>query len=140
MILFSRIYDFFSLMKGRYGVFILSNTSISLSFIPYFPHSPVHNYLILVHMCAIFLQKISAKNNYSWCYRFIDIIYKLIIWIWKKMCHMCCCCFTSFSSPDSIYYIWVFLKGTRNSVNSAKSGNLINHWSMNWAQIKDPLC
>ena len=26
-----------------------------------------------------------------------------------------------------------------NSVNSANSGNLINHWSMNWAQFKDPV-
>ena len=36
--------------------------------------------------------------------------------------------------------IWnngVFLKWIRNSVNSAISGNLMNHWSMNWAQFKD---
>ena len=26
-----------------------------------------------------------------------------------------------------------------NSVNSANSGNLINHWSMNWAQFKNPV-
>ena len=26
------------------------------------------------------------------------------------------------------------------SVISMNSGNLINHWSMNWAQFKDPLC
>ena len=35
-----------------------------------------------------------------------------------------------------------FLNGTElslNSVNSADSGNLINHWTMNWAQFKDPV-
>ena len=26
-----------------------------------------------------------------------------------------------------------------NSVNSANSGNLINHWSMNWVQFEDPI-
>ena len=26
----------------------------------------------------------------------------------------------------------------RNSVNSTNSGNLINHCSMNWVQLKDP--
>ena len=33
----------------------------------------------------------------------------------------------------------VFAKWIRNSVNSANSGNLINHWSINWGQFKDPL-
>ena len=33
----------------------------------------------------------------------------------------------------------VFPKWIRNSVNSANSGNLINHLSMNWAQFKDPV-
>ena len=32
--------------------------------------------------------------------------------------------------------IGVFSKWNRNSLNS---GNLINHWSMNWAQFKDPV-
>ena len=35
-----------------------------------------------------------------------------------------------------------FLNGAEisfNSVISANSGNLINHWSMNWAQFKDPV-
>ena len=35
-----------------------------------------------------------------------------------------------------------FLNGTElslNSTNSAKSGNLISHRSMNWAQFKDPV-
>ena len=35
-----------------------------------------------------------------------------------------------------------FLNGAElslNSVNSANSGKLINHWSMNWDQIKDPV-
>ena len=27
-----------------------------------------------------------------------------------------------------------------NSVNSAISGKLINHWGMNWDQLKDPVC
>ena len=36
---------------------------------------------------------------------------------------------------------WSFFpKWIRNSVNSANSGNPINHWSMNWAQLKDPIC
>ena len=34
--------------------------------------------------------------------------------------------------------IGVFPKWIRNSVNSANSGNLINHWSTNWAQFIDP--
>ena len=33
----------------------------------------------------------------------------------------------------------VFPKWNRNLVNSVKSGNLINHWSMNWDQFKDPI-
>ena len=41
-------------------------------------------------------------------------------------------------SEDGV--IGVFLKWIRNSVNSASSGNLINHWSMNWIQFRDPLC
>ena len=35
-----------------------------------------------------------------------------------------------------------FLNGAErslNSVNSANSENLINHWSMNWTQFKDPV-
>ena len=32
-----------------------------------------------------------------------------------------------------------FLELSLNSVNSANSGNPINHWSMNWAQFKDPV-
>ena len=31
------------------------------------------------------------------------------------------------------------MTGTELSFNSANSGNLINHWSMNWAQFKDPI-
>ena len=37
----------------------------------------------------------------------------------------------------------VFRKWNRNSLNSlnsTNSGNLINHWSMNWAKFKDPVC
>ena len=33
----------------------------------------------------------------------------------------------------------VFPKCNWNSVNSANSGNLINHWSLNWSQFKDPV-
>ena len=33
----------------------------------------------------------------------------------------------------------VFPKWNRISVNSAESGKLINHRSMNWAQFKDPV-
>ena len=32
-----------------------------------------------------------------------------------------------------------FLNGAELSVNSANTGNLINHWSMNWTQFKDPV-
>ena len=34
----------------------------------------------------------------------------------------------------------VFPKWNGNSVNSATSGNLINHWSMNLGQFQDPVC
>ena len=34
----------------------------------------------------------------------------------------------------------VFPKWNGNSVNSANSENIRNHWSMNWGQLKDPLC
>ena len=34
----------------------------------------------------------------------------------------------------------IFPKWIRNSVHSANTGNLINHWSMNWDKFKDPLC
>ena len=33
----------------------------------------------------------------------------------------------------------VFLKWNINSMNSAKSGNTINHWSMDQGQFKDPV-
>ena len=33
----------------------------------------------------------------------------------------------------------VFLNGAEVSFNSANSGNLINHCSMNWAQFKYPV-
>ena len=33
----------------------------------------------------------------------------------------------------------LFPKCNKNSVNSANSWNLINHWSMNWSQFKDPI-
>ena len=36
------------------------------------------------------------------------------------------------------WFIGVFSKWNRNSLNLANSANLINHWSMNWAQFKDP--
>ena len=35
--------------------------------------------------------------------------------------------------------IGVLPKWNRNSLNSANSVNLINHWSMNWSQFKDPV-
>ena len=35
--------------------------------------------------------------------------------------------------------IGVFLNGTELPLNSANSGNLINHQNMNWAQFKDPV-
>ena len=36
-------------------------------------------------------------------------------------------------------FIGIFAKWNRDSLNSANSGKLINHWSMNWAQFKDPV-
>ena len=35
--------------------------------------------------------------------------------------------------------IGVLPKRNGNSLNSANSGNLINHWSMTWEQFKDPI-
>ena len=32
-----------------------------------------------------------------------------------------------------------YLNGTELSLNSGNSGNLKNHWSINWAQFKDPV-
>ena len=32
-----------------------------------------------------------------------------------------------------------FLNGAELSLNPVNSGNLINHWSMNWPQFKDPV-
>ena len=43
----------------------------------------------------------------------------------------------SFCTGCFNFLIGVFPKWNRNSLNSGKSGNLINHWSMNWAQFKD---
>ena len=43
-------------------------------------------------------------------------------------------CHTRGKAEESI---GVFPKWIRNSANSR---NLINHWSMNWAQFKDPFC
>ena len=39
-------------------------------------------------------------------------------------------------NPHSLEF---FLNGVESSLNSVNSGNLINHWSMNWAQSKDPV-
>ena len=41
---------------------------------------------------------------------------------------------------NQITHIGFFHKWKANSVNSAHSENLINYWSMNWAQFKDSLC
>ena len=38
-----------------------------------------------------------------------------------------------------VWLTGVFPKWKRNSVNSANSGNQINHRNMNWAQFKDPV-
>ena len=43
------------------------------------------------------------------------------------------------TSCDHLSCIVVFPKWKGNSVNSANSGNLINHWSKIWAQFKDPV-
>ena len=39
---------------------------------------------------------------------------------------------------SEISFLGVFPKLNGNSVNSANSGNLTNHWSMNLGQFKDP--
>ena len=39
---------------------------------------------------------------------------------------------------ESLKHNGVFHKWDGNSVNSANSGNLINHWSMDWGQFKYP--
>ena len=36
-------------------------------------------------------------------------------------------------------FIGVFPKCNRSSLNSANSGNLMDQWSMNWVQFKDPV-
>ena len=41
--------------------------------------------------------------------------------------------------PDILEFFLNVAELSTNSVNSANSGNLINHWSMNWAQFKDPI-
>ena len=39
-----------------------------------------------------------------------------------------------------IFYVLMqfFLNGAELSLNSAISGNVINHWRMNWSKLKDP--
>ena len=50
------------------------------------------------------------------------------------------CIHSNFSvKNDSAEDIGFFPKWNRNSLNSANSGNLINHLNMNWAKIKDPV-
>ena len=39
-------------------------------------------------------------------------------------------------STTEVHYNGVFPKWNRNSMNS---GNLLNHWSINWSQFKDPV-
>ena len=43
------------------------------------------------------------------------------------------------SNRLTVYSMEFFLNGAGHSLNSVNSGNLINHWSMNWAQFKDPV-
>ena len=45
--------------------------------------------------------------------------------------------FMVLKSLVKLLYVWVFPKWKRHSVNSE---NLVNHWSMNLDQFKDPLC
>ena len=51
-----------------------------------------------------------------------------VIWV-ISITHMCALC-------EAIEF---FLNEAELSLNSVNSGNLINHWSMNWSQFKDPV-
>ena len=42
-------------------------------------------------------------------------------------------------SPVLSYTMEFFLNRTKFQLNQANLGKLINHWSMNWAQFKDPV-
>ena len=57
-----------------------------------------------------------------------------LYWASASMLRQCC---DDASDTGLIENNGVFPKWNRNSLNSANSGNLINHWSMNWAQFKD---
>ena len=58
----------------------------------------------------------------------------VVLYHWKlvtsKTCEWC---------KSERQHIGVFPKWEKFSLNSAKSGNQINHWSMNWAEFKDPV-
>ena len=48
----------------------------------------------------------------------------------------------NWKSFSATIHVWssirVFPKWNRNSPNSSNSGNLMNHWCMNWSQFIDP--
>ena len=46
--------------------------------------------------------------------------------------------YNNMSSSD-VVSLEFFLNGAELSLNSVNSEKLINHWSMNWAQFKDPI-
>ena len=70
--------------------------------------------------------------GYANPYLTLVITFMLFYW-WHSFLHMAKT--TSWTRQHN----WVFPEWHGNSVNSANSRNLINHWSMNWAQFVDPV-
>ena len=77
----------------------------------------------------------ATDTHCSFVWRWLVVVLQIWIMRWA-VCNSYFC----FYKPRTA--LEFFLNGAElslNSVNSGNSGNLINHWSMNWAQFKDPI-
>ena len=79
---------------------------------------------IYVELCLGNWWRIDVVKNQ--CYKYLCTLFPSLIVNSDRKLH----CHSSF----------FFLNGAELSLNSINSGNLINHWSMNFGQFKDPLC
>ena len=75
-------------------------------------------------------------------FELINVTFPVDFSRWEATCHVQGKIFPGQTSSTPVLGNWIMYENwswNRNSVNSANSWNLINHWSMNWSQFKDPV-
>ena len=88
------------------------------------------------------LNALSNSNGYSHCTWMGQEQDKSREWDQWVLPHYKCSdwCETGTGTRTHCFLLDFVLNGVEPSMNSANSGNLINHWNMNWIQFKDPVC